>query len=162
MQGEVGGAKVQRKGAFALIPAPAYTFRMSRRALIVLTVVLALAGVAGLGYVIYAVPPYDDAGDLSVTALLIFFGSLFLLTAAAGSLLALALHRRWPALAGQRQKLRWDASPPIDAALRQGILLGLVVATLTALSILRILDITFALVTVLLASLIEAFAQMRQ
>jgi hypothetical protein len=135
---------------------------MSRRPLIVLTTVLALAGAAGLGYVIFVVPPYDEAGNLSVTALLLFFAGLFLLTAAAGALLALALHQRWPALAGQRQKGRWGQGPRPDAALRQGILLGLVVATLTALSILRVLDITFALVTVLLAGLIEAFAQMRR
>lgn len=135
---------------------------MSRRPLIVLTTLLALVGAGGLGYVVFAVPPYDDAGNLTATALLLFFTSLFLLTAATGSLLALMLHRRWPALAGQRQKPRREETPPADAALRQGILLGLIVATLTALSILRILDITFALVTVLLASLIEAFAQMRR
>lgn len=135
---------------------------MSRRSLIVLTTLLALTGAAGLGYVIAAVPPYDDDGNLTVTALLLFFASLFLLTAGGGSLLALALHRRWPLLAGQRQKGRWETAPPADAALRQGILFGLIAATLTALSILRILDITFALVTVLLAGLIEAFAQMRR
>ena len=135
---------------------------MSRRGLVLLTSALALIGAGGLGYVILLVPPYEAAGGLSPAALLLFFGSLFVLTAAAGALLALALHRRWPALAGQRQKLRWGATPPVEAALRQGILLGVVVATLTGLAILRVLDITFALVTVLLASLIEAFAQTRQ
>jgi len=134
---------------------------MSRRALVLLTSALALIGAGGLGYVIWIVPPYDDVGSLSPAALLLFFGSLFVLTAAIGALGALALHRRWPALAGQRQKLRWGAAPPVEAALRQGILLGVVVATFTGLAILRVLDITFALVTVLLASLIEAFAQTR-
>ena len=134
---------------------------MSRRGLVFLTVALAVAGAGGFAYVILAVPPYAEAGGLSLGALLLFFGSLFVLTAAVGLLLALALHRRWPALAGQRQKLRWGATPPVEAALRQGILLGLVVATLTALAIVHMLDITFALVTILLASLIEAFAQTR-
>lgn len=135
---------------------------MARRPLIVLIFALALAGAAGLSYVIGAVPPYDDAGELSTTALLLFFAGIFIVVAATGSLAALALHRRWPSLAGQRQKLRPGKTPPADAALRQGILLGLVAATLTALSILRVLDITFALVAVLLATLVEAFAQTRR
>jgi hypothetical protein len=139
---------------------------MSRRSLVVLTMILALAGAAGLAYALLAMSPYDEGGSLSVVALLFFFASLFMLAAAAGSLLALALHRRWPALAGsrpgKRQGARWDAAPPADAAVRQGILFGLVVAALTALSILRVLDITFVLVTMLVAGLIEAFAQMRR
>lgn len=139
---------------------------MSRRSLFFSTLIVTVAGVAGLSYCVLAVSPYDENGGLSVTALLLFFASLFVATAAAGSLLALGLHRRWPALAGtrysDRRKTRWDGPPPAEAALRQGILLGLVVATLTALSILRILDITFALVTLLLAGLIEGFAQMRR
>lgn len=134
---------------------------MSRRAFVLLTSALALLGAGGLGYALLVVSPYEEAGNLSVSALLLFFAGLFGLTAAIGSLLALALHRRWPALAGQRQKRRWGANPPVEAALRQGILLGLMVATLTGLAILRVLDITFALVTILLASLIEAFAQTR-
>lgn len=139
---------------------------MSRRSLFVSTLILTVAGVAGLLYCILAVSPYDESGGLSVTALLLFFASLFVATAAAGSLLALGLHGRWPALAGGRdagrRRTRWDGPPPADAALRQGILFGLVVAILTALSILRILDITFALVTLLVAGLIEGFAQMRR
>jgi hypothetical protein len=120
-----------------------------------------LLGVGGLAYVVLRVPPYEQDGALSVLALLLFFGSLFLAAASGGALAALAAHQRWPALAGRRQRLRRDAPPPIEAALRQGILFGLVVATLAALSILRILDITFALVTILLAGLIEAYAQTR-
>jgi hypothetical protein len=120
-----------------------------------------LSGAAGLAYVVLMVPPYETDGALSVVALLLFFGCLFLAAASGGALAALAIHQRWPALAGRRQRLRRDAPPPIEAALRQGILFGLVVATLAALSILRILDITFALVTILLAGLIEAYAQTR-
>jgi hypothetical protein len=134
---------------------------MQRKPATLLILFGALAGAAGLGYVLLAVPPYDAAGDLSVGALLLFFGCLFLFAGGIGALAAMALHRRWPALAGRRQRLRPYAPPPLDAALRQGILFGLVVATLLALSILRVLDITFALVTILLAGLIEAYAQTR-
>jgi hypothetical protein len=135
---------------------------MSRRPVIIACTALMAAGVAGLGYVVFGLSPYEEAGELSAWALLTFFASLFVLTAALGSLAALVLHKRWPALGGQRFRPRWEENPPVEAALRQGILLGLVVATLTALSILRILDITFALVTMLLATLIEAFAQTRR
>lgn len=123
--------------------------------------ICALAGAAGLGYVVLAVPPYDADGDLSIVALLLFFACLFLLAASLGSLAALALHQHWPALAGRRQRLRPNSPPAVESALRQGILFGLVVATLLALSILRVLDITFVLVTILLAGLIEGFAQTR-
>lgn len=134
---------------------------MLRKPATILLLFALLLGAGGLTYVVLMVPPYEASGDLSVTALLLFFGCLFLLAASAGALAAQALHKRWPALAGRRQRLRRDAPPPIEAALRQGILFGLVVATLAALSILRILDITFALVTLLLAGLVEAYAQTR-
>lgn len=134
---------------------------MLRKPAALLLALAVLAGAGGLAYVILTVPPYEANGDLSVTALLLFFGCLFLLAAGAGALSALAAHQRWPLLAGRRQRLRPDAPPVVEAALRQGILFGLVVATLLALSILRMLDITFALVTILLAGLIEAYAQTR-
>lgn len=134
---------------------------MLRKPLTYLLLACALAGAAGLGYVVLVVPPYEPGGSLSVVALLLFFISLFALAAAAGSLVAMAAHRRWPALAGRRQRLRPNSPPPVEAALRQGILFGLVVATLLALSILRVLDITFVLVTILLAGLIEGYAQTR-
>jgi pilus assembly protein TadC len=134
---------------------------MLRKPVTILTYIGALVGAAGLAYVVLAVPPYEMGGDLSVVALLLFFASLFLLAASLGTLAALAAHRRWPSLAGRRQRLRRDSPPAVESALRQGILFGIVVATLMALSILRVLDITFALVTFLLAGLVEAYAQTR-
>jgi hypothetical protein len=134
---------------------------MLRKPAALLTLLAALGGAAGLAYVLAAIPPYEANGDLSVTALLLFFGCLFLLAAGLGALGALIIHQRWPALAGRRQRLRPGSPPPVEAALRQGILFGLVVAVLLALSILRVLDITFAIVTILLAGLIEAYAQTR-
>jgi drug/metabolite transporter (DMT)-like permease len=134
---------------------------MSHRPFTFLLVLCAVLGAGALAYVIAAVPPYDDGGTLSAGALLAFFASLFLLCAALGALCAQALHRRWPSLAGRRQRLRPGTPPGIEPALRQGILFGLVVATLMALSILRLLDVTFAIVTVLLGGLVEAYAQSR-
>jgi pilus assembly protein TadC len=134
---------------------------MLRKPVTILTYIGALVGAAGLAYVVLAVPPYEMGGDLSVVALLLFFASLFLLAASLGTLAALAAHQRWPSLAGRRQRLRRDSPPAVESALRQGILFGIVVATLMALSILRVLDITFALVTFLLAGLVEAYAQTR-
>lgn len=134
---------------------------MLRKPVTILTFICALAGAAALGYIVLAVPPYEAGGNLSIVALLLFFSSLFLLAASLGTLAAMAAHRRWPSLAGRRQRLRRDSPPAVESALRQGILFGLVMATLLALSILRVLDITFALVTILLAGLIEAYAQTR-
>jgi hypothetical protein len=134
---------------------------MSRGPFTFLLVLCVLVGAGALAYVIAVVPPYERTGSLNAGALLAFFAALFLLSAALGALAAQALHRRWPSLAGRRQRLRPATAPGIEPALRQGILFGLVVATLTALSILRLLDVTFAIVTVLLAGLVEAYAQSR-
>lgn len=134
---------------------------MLRKPVTLLLLLCALGAAGGLGYVVLVVPPYAAGGELSMAALLLFFACLFALAAALGALGALAAHRRWPALAGRRQRLRPHSPPPVESALRQGILFGLVVATLVALSILRILDITFVLVTILLAGLIEGYAQTR-
>jgi hypothetical protein len=134
---------------------------MLRKPVTILTSIFALVGAAGLGYVVLSVPPYGTSGELSIVALLLFFACLFMLAASLGTLAALAAHQRWPSLAGRRQRLRRDSPPAVESALRQGILFGLVVATLMALSILRVFDITFVLVTILLAGLIEAYAQTR-
>ena len=42
--------------------------------------------------------------------------------------------------------------------MRQGLLFGLMVAILAAMALLRVLDITFLIVTVLLVGLVEAYA----
>lgn len=135
---------------------------MSRTQVTLLAVAGTLGGAAALAYVLATVPPYTPDHQLSATALLYFFGALFLVTAGAGALVALALHQRWPALAGRRRSGRPGQRQPSDGAVRQGILFGVTVVTLTALSILRILDITFALVTLLLVGLVEAYAQTRR
>lgn len=135
---------------------------MSRLLVTLMAVAGLLGGAVVLAYVLASVPPYTPNHQLSAPALLLFFAAVFLMTAGLGSLVALSLHQRWPALAGRRAALRPGQRPNGDGALRQGILLGITIAILTALSILRILDITFALVTLLLAGLIEAYAQTRR
>jgi ABC-type branched-subunit amino acid transport system permease subunit len=76
-----------------------------------------------------------------------------------GALAALALHRRWPALAGVRDPRR-RADPWVAA--RQGVLLALAVGVMLLLTLMRMLDVAFALVTLVLAGLIEGFFQNRR
>ena len=134
---------------------------MSRTQVTLLATFGLLAGVGMLVYVLVYVPPYTSGEQLSPTALLLFFMGLFFLSAGFGALLALALHRRWPALAGRSPVRRVGQRPHADAAMRQGLLFGLMVAILAAMALLRVLDITFLIVTVLLVGLVEAYAQTR-
>lgn len=138
----------------------AYTRAMTRRQVTAWGILGLVVGGGGLSAVVLFVPPYAAGQRLSPTALLLFFAALFLFVASAGSLLALALHRRWPALAGGAR--RGNRKPIADPALRQGILAALVVVTLTALAAVRALDVAFVIVVVLLAGLVEAYAQARQ
>lgn len=135
---------------------------MSRTRVTLLSAVALIPGAALLIYVLLFVPPYTEDGQLSATALLLLFGALFLVTGATGTFVALALHRRWPSLAGHPVRRRSASNPAADAALRQGILVGLTVSAIVALSILRVLDIAFLIVTILLATLVEAYAQTRR
>jgi hypothetical protein len=50
---------------------------------------------------------------------------------------------------------------PVEPALRQGILVGLVAVVWAALAMARMLDIAVLLVTLLLAGLAEAYVQSR-
>lgn len=128
-----------------------------------LAILSLLAGGALLFYVVGNVPPTTDGRALDPTALLLGFGGLFLLTAGAGVLVALLLHRRWPALAGKQKARRGRAkAPPVEPAVRQGILFGLAIVTLAALAVVDVLDIAFFIVTFLVAGLIEAYAQTRK
>ena len=133
---------------------------MTRRQVTTWGILGLLVGGGGLVAVVLFVPPYAEGERLSPLALLLFFAALFLFVAGAGSLLALALHRRWPALAGspRRGGRKTNAAP----ALRQGILGALVVVTLTALAAMRSLDVAFVIVALLLAGLVEAYMQTRQ
>ena len=72
---------------------------MSHTRATVLSIIALVAGVALLIYVLRNVAPYAAAGQLDPVALLLLLTGVFLLVGGAGVLAALALHRRWPALA---------------------------------------------------------------
>ena len=110
-------------------------------------------------YVLWAVPPWLPSGEINNAALLLLSLGLLTLVFGLGSLVALAVHRRWPALAGVRD-VRRRADPWVAA--RQGVLLALAVGVMLLLTLLRRLDIAFALVTLVLAGLIEGFFQNRR
>jgi hypothetical protein len=121
-----------------------------------------LAVLAGAGLIIYLfllVPPRQDDGELSLLALVAFFAGLLLLVSGASALAALGLHQRWPGLAGVDRRRQPSAQARPEAALRQGFLLACVVATVVALSMMRLLDPAFIVVTMLLAGLVEAYWQ---
>jgi hypothetical protein len=119
----------------------------------------AAVGMALLAYLLWAVPPTLPDGQVNNAALLLFLLGLLALVFGLGSLAALALHRRWPGLAGVRDPRR---RPDPWVAARQGLLLALAVDTMLLLSLFQMLDAAFALVTLVLAGLIEGFFQNRR
>lgn len=124
--------------------------------------IAALAAVVGmllLFYVLWAVPPWLPSGQTNNAAVILFLLGLLALVFGLGSLVALALHRRWPALAGVRDARR---RPDPWVAVRQGTLLALAIGVMLLLTLMRMLDIAFALVTLVLAGLIEGFFQNRR
>lgn len=122
--------------------------------------IAAITGAAALYYIFSTVPPYADAGKLNLPAVVGLFGALLLFGAGLATVAALALHERWPALAGIN--IRHPGSTPApEAALRQGILLALAVTILVALSALSLLDPAFVLVALLLTVLVEGLWQVR-
>jgi len=135
---------------------------MSRRRTGWVASIAALVGGVLLVYVLRTVPPYNADERLSAIALLLFFFAVFLLMAGGGTLAALLLHRRWPALAGRVNPRARRKDSPTEAALRQGVVFGLVVAVIIALSMARVLDVAVLIVTLVVAGLIEAYAQSRQ
>ena len=121
--------------------------------------VAAVVGALLLIYVLVAAPPWLPSGEVNNASLLLFFLGVLSLVFGLGALVALALHRRWPGLAGVRDPRR---RPDPWVAARQGILLSLAVGVMLLLTLMRMLDVAFALVTLVLAGLIEGFFQNRQ
>lgn len=148
-------------GEFVAFLSCNYTRIMSYTRARVLSILGLLTGGAGLVYVLVNQSPYSESGQLNPVAVLAVLTGVFLTSSGASALLALSLHRRWPALAG-RQSHRRRQAPTAEPALRQGILAGLAAVTLLALAILRVLDVAVLIVTLLVAGLIEAFVQSRQ
>jgi hypothetical protein len=130
-----------------------------RRQVMSMAALAAAVGMALLAYLLWAVPPTLPDGQVNNAALLLFLLGLLALVFGLGSLAALALHRRWPGLAGVRDPRR---RPDPWVAARQGLLLALAVDTMLLLSLFQMLDAAFALVTLVLAGLIEGFFQNRR
>jgi succinate dehydrogenase hydrophobic anchor subunit len=131
----------------------------ARRQVMSVATLAAVTGVALLVYLLWAVPPTLPSGQTNNAALLLFLLGMLALVFGLGALVALALHRRWPGLAGVRDPRR-RADPWVAA--RQGVLLSLAVGVMLLLTLLRMLDVAFALVTLVLAGLIEGFFQNRR
>lgn len=129
---------------------------MTRTWVVFWSLLCLLAGGALVVYLLVAVSPRTADNQLSLPAVLAFFAGLLALCFGIGSLLALALHRRWPALAGAHDE---RANPTV--ALRQGILLSVSVLLLIFLGFLRLFDAAFILVALVLVGLLEAFFQSR-
>lgn len=123
-----------------------------------LATVAALTGGILLGYLLWAVPPLYPDGQVNTAALLLFIVGLLALVFGLGSLVALGLHRRWPALAGIYDRRK---RPQPWIAVRQGILLATAMGVLLVLALWRTLDIAFVFVTLVLAGLLEGFFQNR-
>ena len=80
-------------------------------------------------------------------------------------LLALGLSRRWPILAGRVALSRSKAvrvQRRAKAAVRQGVLAGMMTVLLLALSFAGWLDLTIAGVVIVLIGLVESFVQSRE
>ena len=131
----------------------------ARRQVMSVATLAAVAGTALLIYLLWGVPPTLPSGQTNNAALLLFLLGMLALVFGLGSLVALALHRRWPNLAGVRDPRR-RADPWVAA--RQGVLLALAVGIMLLLILLRMLDVAFALVTLVVAGLIEGFFQNRR
>lgn len=116
------------------------------------------AGGAGLGYLLWSIPPTLADAQWNLAVIALFLAALALLSSGIGAIIALALHRRWPALSGVRAR----RTPQPETAIRQGVWVGIIITIWALLALLRMVDITFILVTVLLVGLLETFIQSRQ
>ncbi len=119
----------------------------------------AVIGATLLGFLLWSVPPTYPSGEPNLAALVLFLLGLLLLVFGFGGLVALALHGRWPNLAGVHDRRK---RPDPGVALRQGALLAAAVGVMGVLTFLGMLDLAFALVTLVIVGLVEAFLQNRR
>jgi hypothetical protein len=134
---------------------------MSSRSLTLWAVIGLISGLALLGYILLAVPPASREGGIDTPVLLLLLIGCLLATSCLGIIVALQIHRRTTRQTGRRQGARNRKQPQADAALRQGFIFGITCTLLIGLAIVHLLDIVIALVVVLLAGFVEAFAQAR-
>ncbi len=131
---------------------------MTRTQAIGWSIFLILGGGSVGAYLLQVVPPTTLDGQWNLPVIVLFILALALLSSGLGTLSALALHKRWPALGGVRPYVQ----PKPEIALRQGMLLGVLLTAIALFALLRTLDATFILVTCLLLGLVEAYLQNRQ
>lgn len=118
-----------------------------------------LVGGGLLVFLVTTVSPWLSEREPNAAALLMALLSTMLLVGGAGAMLALALHRRWPGLAGSPRD--GSVAPEPGVALRQGALLAVGAGFVLILAYRDILDAAFFVVTILLLVLFEAFLQSR-
>ncbi len=116
-----------------------------------------LGGGGLLFYIIMQISPVDADGALRTGAATAAAAATLAALSGVSALLALALHRRWPALAGSRGR---TADPAV--ALRQGALFAAALLAVLLLALFDMADAAFIVVAFLLAGLIEAFVQSRR
>ena len=133
---------------------------MSQTAMRVIATLFLLTGFAATGFIATQVSPYQSSGSLDLPAVALLFIGLLVGLTGLSTLLTLALHRRWPALAGVYPKAN-GALPQISAtvSLRQGFLFSLSLCAILLFSMLQILDSIFIFVVFLLSGLIETYFQ---
>lgn len=133
---------------------------MSQTAMRVIATLFLLIGFAATGFIATQVSPYQSSGSLDLPAVALLFIGLLVGLTGLSTLLTLALHRRWPALAGVYPKAN-GALPQISAtvSLRQGFLFSLSLCAILLFSMLQILDSIFIFVVFLLSGLIETYFQ---
>ena len=131
---------------------------MTRAQVVGLSVGGALVGGGLLVYLVTTVPPRMSDGVPNAAALVLALVSGMVLVWGLGTMLALALHRRWPGLAGRSGQL-YMAQP--EVAMRQGALLAVGLGFIAVLAYLQMLDAPFFIVTILMLILFEAFVQSR-
>lgn len=120
-----------------------------------------ISGVALLGYLLLDVPPISSEGAINTPAFLLLLIGCLLATGSLGVMVALQFQRRLVQPPGRRQGARSRKQPHVTAALRQGLIFGVTCTVLIGLAIAHLLDIIIALVVLLLAGFVEAFAQAR-
>lgn len=120
-----------------------------------------ISGVALLGYVLLAVPPVSNDSAIDPPAFLLLLIGCLLSASSLGVIVALQVQRRSAQQPGRRQGSRSHKQTQVTTALRQGLIFGVTCTVLIGLAIAHLLDIIIALVVLLLAGFVEAFAQAR-
>lgn len=121
---------------------------------------LLILGVVLSAYIITQIPPYQSGGSLDLLAVALLYVGLLLGLWGLGTLIALWLHRRWPALAGSIEKKGSKKNRARPAtALRQGFLSSFSLCAIALFSMLHILDSIFVFVIILISGLLETYFQ---